>query len=94
MIPFTLICILALLILLGTTIPRILLVYRYTRPKISPIKTMLIWEATLVALLLIGIVISQFTHQGCAITPPALTTGPPDASPVPSNLVVQPHCRR
>jgi phosphate transport system substrate-binding protein len=77
MIPFTLICILALLVLLGTTVPRILLVYRYTRPKIRPIKIMLIWEATLVTLLLIGIVISQFTHQGCAITPPALTTGHP-----------------
>jgi phosphate transport system substrate-binding protein len=77
MIPFTLICILALLILLGTTIPRIMLVYRYTRPKISPIKTMLIWETTLAALLLIGIVISQFTRPGCAITPLALTTGHP-----------------
>ena len=77
MIPFTLICILALLVLLGTTIPRIMLVYRYTRPKIRPIKTMLIWEATLVTLLLTGIIISQFTHQGCAITPQALTLGRP-----------------
>jgi len=77
MIPFTLICILALLVLLGTTIPRIMLVYRYTRPKITPIKTMLIWDATLVSLLLVGIVISQLTHQGCAIAPPALTTGHP-----------------
>ncbi len=77
MLPFTIIFIIALLILLGTTIPRVMLVYRYTRPKIRPIKTMLVWEATLVALLLIGIVISQLSHQGCAITPPALTTGHP-----------------
>ncbi|MBV9712270.1 MAG: hypothetical protein JO011_15300, partial [Ktedonobacteraceae bacterium] len=57
MMPFTLVCILIMLALLLTTVPRIWLLYRYTRPKIGPIKTMLKWEAGVVALLLLGTII-------------------------------------
>ena len=77
MIPFTLICILVILVLLCTTVPRIWLIYRYTRPKTGPIKTMLKWEAGLVTLLLIGTIISTLWPQGCVHPMPALSSGRP-----------------
>jgi phosphate transport system substrate-binding protein len=77
MMPFTLVCILVMLALLLTTIPRILLLYRYTRPKIGPIKTMLKWEAGLVTLLLLGTIIPTVWPQGCAHPKPDLSSGNP-----------------
>ncbi len=77
MMPFTLICILIMLALLLTTAPRVWLLYRYTRPKIGPIKTMLTWEAGIVALLLLGTIIPTVWPQGCAHPKPILNSGPP-----------------
>jgi len=78
MMPFTLVCILIMLALLLTTVPRIWLLYRYTRPKIGPIKTMLKWEASVVALLLLGTIIPTIWPQGCAHPQPALSSGSPN----------------
>ncbi len=77
MMPFTLVCILIMLALLLTTVPRIWLLYRYTRPKIGPIKTMLKWEAGLVALLLLGTIIPSVWPQGCTHPRPDLSSSNP-----------------
>jgi phosphate transport system substrate-binding protein len=66
-----------MLALLLTTIPRIWLLYRYTRPKIGPIKTMLKWEAGIVALLLLGTIIPSLWRQGCTHPKPDLSSGRP-----------------
>lgn len=79
--PLTLISILIIVALLTTTFPLIWLLYRYTRPKIGPIKTMLKWEAGIVALLLLGTIIPNIWPQGCPHPrPDPIATLPPCGS--------------
>ena len=81
MTPLTLICIVIMLTLLLITAPCIWLIYRYTRPKTKPIKTMLTWEAALIVLLLLGTIGSTALPQGCIHPMPALNSGRPTCSP-------------